>query len=94
MRVTVMAAIILAATSGFAYADCQSDTSDALAAVNEAIANGQSLDTCHAAKALADAYKNAADVMTQCKSKDTYGNDASTYKDGAKAAMSSAGSCS
>ena len=84
----------MAATSGFAYADCQSDTSDALAAVKEAIANGQALDTCHAAKALGDAYQHAADVMGQCKSKDEFGNDASTYQQGAKAAMSSAGSCS
>jgi hypothetical protein len=93
MRVTVMAAVILAATSGIAYADCQSDTSDALAAVQEAIANGQSLDTCEAAKALATAYTNAASVLKQCNTKDEYGNDASKYEEGAKTAMASAGSC-
>ena len=93
MRVTLMAAVVLAATSGIAYADCQSDTSDALAAVQEAIANGQSLDTCEAAKALATAYSNAAAVLKQCNAEDEFGNDASTYEDGAKTALASASSC-
>lgn len=84
MRVTIMASVFLLAAAGFAHADCQSDTDAALDAVQKVVAEAPNLGTCDAAKQLQAAYSAAADVMGKCNSKDSFGNDASTYSKGAK----------
>lgn len=89
MRVTLMASVLLIAGAGLAHADCQSDTDAALAAIDKIVANSATLGTCEATKQLAAAYSTASDVMGKCKTKDSFGNDASKYEQGAKDANAS-----